>query len=457
MGRNNKTRRAAKAKARARDRARGNPSGAGGATRSGRAGGEWRAPAGDPPPVSDAEIARRLLRALASQRAGTGDDRLVLEYERRLRSLPAAPVDREAEAVLGDLVDASWSAGWQPAELHRQGRRECATASGARLVASAIAADHARRRAADLDARWIAQVDGLGLPPSDGRPGWLTGWAVREGIGRDEALAVVVDALAVLFWIPSLEPLLPAPGSGISEAGRPGVGTAGAQLDPVLERIRGLLAKAESTTFEAEAVAFTSKAQELMTRHAIDDAMLADRARGEQGELVAIRLPIDAPYADAKSLLLQTVAENGRCRSIFHADVALSTVVGFPTDVAGVEMLFTSLLLQAQTALAEAARLAPPRARARRPSYRSAFLLAYANRIDERLQEINAAVYAHVESEQGGSFLPVLRSRSAIVDAFIADRFETVSSRVRGGYDLAGWAGGSVAADNARLVAGDLT
>ena len=63
-----------------------------------------------------------------------------------------------------------------------------------------------------------------------------------------------------------------------------------------------------------------------------------------------------------------------------------------------------------------------------------------------------------MEAEQGGDFLPVLRSRSAAVDDFMTDRFgDMVSSPVRGGYDPSGWAGGTVAADQAQLTFGDLT
>ena len=45
----------------------------------------------------------------------------------------------------------------------------------------------------------------------------------------------------------------------------------------VLDRVRGLLTKAESTEFPAEAEALTAKAQELMARHSIEQAMVEAR------------------------------------------------------------------------------------------------------------------------------------------------------------------------------------
>lgn len=463
MGKNNKARRAAKAKSRARARSQGSPGagsrGAGMGSEPGSRSGR-RPQTDDEPLFTQAELARNLLVVLALAR--DRDDRVAFDGMHRLRSMPAAVVDREAEAALSEQVAAIWAGGWQPAELHRQGRRGCPTAAGGRLVSLTIAADHAGRRAVTLDARWTAQIDGLGLPAVNGRPGWIRRWADDEGLERQQVLATIVEALDNLLHLPRLEPVLPPPGSAESAPGSARSArtdsAVGAQPDPVLERIRGLLAKAESTTFEAEAAAFTAKAQELMTRHAIDEAVVHDRSRHGREQPIVIRLPIDAPYVDAKSLLLQTVAEAGRCRSVLHLELALSTVVGFPADVAATEMLFTSLLLQAQTALADAAKRAPAGTRTRSQSYRSAFLLAYTNRIGDRLRETNDAVYAEVEAEQGPSFLPVLRSRTAAVDDFMAQRFgETVSSPVRGGYDAAGWAGGRVAADNAQLVFGGLT
>jgi Protein of unknown function (DUF2786) len=316
------------------------------------------------------------------------------------------------------------------------------------------------RRAVTLDHRWIRHVNQLELPAADGREGWLARWIRNEGLDRAKALASVTDVLANVLFLPRLDVLLPPPGSpGVA----PGPSTirpdsaVGAENDPILARIRNLLAKGESSTFEAEAIAFTAKAQELMTRHAIDAAMVSDRTGSSNEKPLTVRIAVDPPYTDAKSFLLQTVAEAGRCRAVVHRELAMSTVVGFDRDVTGVEMLFTSLLLQAQTALNGAARHAPAGTRTRSQSYRSAFLLAYSNRIGERLREINAAVYAEAQAENGSAFLPVLRSRSEAIDEFMTERFgETVSSPVRSGYDAAGWASGRVAADNARVNLADL-
>ena len=64
-----------------------------------------------------------------------------------------------------------------------------------------------------------------------------------------------------------------------------------------------------------------------MARHAIDAAIVWERAGQDEGP-VWIRLAIDEPYVDAKSLLLQVIAQNSRCRTVWHTDYALWSVVG---------------------------------------------------------------------------------------------------------------------------------
>ncbi|MGC1512510.1 MAG: DUF2786 domain-containing protein [Acidimicrobiales bacterium] len=456
MGKNSKARRAARAKSRAQ---RGNgPSSWGTNENPGSRRPPWTGD-DDGSRFTETEDARGLLWLTAQARHRR--DGFAPNGLSRLARMAPDVVDRAAEAVLLDEVSSVWIRGWQPSELHRRARLGSPTAAVARLVHLAMATDHVGRRSVTLDQRWISQIEGLDLPAVNGREGWVGRWLHLEGLDRTTAVAGMVDALAGLMQLPTLDPLLPLPGSAGSRpraapSSRP-VGDAGAETNPILDRIRALLAMAESTTFEAEATAFTAKAQALMTRHAIDAALLQGRTGQNNEHPVTIRVPIDAPYADAKSFLLQTVARAGRCRSVFDPDLSWSSVVGFAGDLAGVELLFTSLLLQAQTALTDAAKRAPAGTRTRSRQYRSAFLVAYAGRIGDRLSEINEAVFAEVEAEHGSAFLPVLHSRSAEVDDVVAERFgELTNSRVRGGYDPAGWAEGRSAADRARLNFGEL-
>lgn len=451
MGKNNKARRAAKAKSCRKKRY--DPSSWGSRTN------DSGPPTGGEPLFNQEEIARQLL-LLAARDHYLGN--YTTEGLHRLTSMSPDVVDRKAELAMLDQVEAIWMGGWQPAELHRQGRIGCTAAASARLVHTAIATDYVGRRSVTLDQRWINQIEGLELPEVNGRTGWVRRWINNEGFDRATAINAIVDALANILHLPKLEPILPLPGAAGSKP-KPSPaqssgnnGASGTEANPILERIRALLAMAESTTFEAEATAFTAKAQALMTRHAIDAAVLQGQNRVDEHP-ITIRVPIDSPYADAKSLLLQTVAQATRCRSVFHGELAMSSVVGFSTDVGAVELLFTSLLLQAQTALSDATKRAPAGTRTRSQSYRSAFLLAYTGRIKDRLNEINEAIIAEVKTEQGSDFLPVLRSRLAEVDEAINDQFgDLIGSKVRGGYDRAGWASGEAAADNAQLNFGKL-
>ena len=236
------------------------------------------------------------------------------------------------------------NAGWQPIELHRQGYRGASTKVAGKLVALAIAVDHASRRRDELHPGWWAQVDNLKLPRATGGDGWLTGFMAHQHLDRPSAMRAVVDALHALVLLRSLRPL---------------PFDAAANADPLLAKIRALLAKAESTTFEAEALAFTAKAQELMTKHAVDAAAMGGAGTRSAHAPTVIRVPIDSPYSTAKARLLAVVAHASRCRSIELGGCGLSEVVGMPSDLAAVDLLFTSLLVQAQTALTQSCRIEP--------------------------------------------------------------------------------------------------
>jgi Protein of unknown function (DUF2786) len=443
MGKNNRARRAAKASARSRADHHTSTSGV---TRQQR----------KLPPTADEQVAE-LLR-VAPQARAAGDAELVEWAAVQLCGQPVDLVRFMVARELRSVVAAAWSGGWQPAELVRQARRTVSVAA-VDLVRSAVAADHADRPEETLDPQWREQLGALGLPRVDDADGggWVAAWAGEAALGVFSEMETVIEVLHAMRWIPVIEELIPPPGGPTrrGSARAAPISAAGAGERAMLDKIRAMLAKAESTPFEAEAEAFTAKAQELMTRHAIEDVMLAGhRAAGD--EPIAIRIGIDDPYVNAKSVLLHVVAEAGRCRAVFFGQIAAMSVVGFRADVSGVEMLYTSLLVQAQTALTTAAKSLPAGARQRTRSFRSSFLLAYAYRIGERLAAVNAEVIADAESA-GRVVHPALLSREVAVEAAVGQRYGSLrSTRVRGGHDAFGWVSGREAADNAKIVAGAL-
>jgi len=137
---------------------------------------------------------------------------------------------------------------------------------------------------------------------------------------------------------------------------------------------------------------------------------------------------------------------------VFHASASLCTVIGYATDLEAVEVLFTSLLVQAQSGLTESTAQAPPGSRRRSPRYRAAFLQGFATRVGERLAEVNHRAYA---GEHSGAFLPVLRARDERIEEFMSEHFPFIFSKpARGGYDPEGYFRGRQAGDAAGLSSG---
>jgi hypothetical protein len=216
----------------------------------------------------------------------------------------------------------------------------------------------------------------------------------------------------------------------------------------VLDRVRGLLAKAESTEYPAEAEALTAKAQELMARHAID-AILVESGRPAGGP-TDLRIDLPAPYAKGKFHLLAAVGAANRCRVVGSARFDWARVVGYPADVEAVEVLFTSLLVQATTAMLAEGAQRDARGRSRTRSFRSAFLLAYAFRIGERLQEVDREATATAAAEHP-TLLPVLASREEAIDRFVEETFGRLRSTRVSVSNGEGFAAGVSAADAADL------
>jgi hypothetical protein len=217
----------------------------------------------------------------------------------------------------------------------------------------------------------------------------------------------------------------------------------------MLARVRALLAKAESTTFEEEATALTAKAQELIARYSLDDALLA-AAGGDPTDPHERRVLIEAPYATAKFHLLGTVADANRCTVVLMQPESIASVFGYPFDLDATDVLFTSLLVQATTQVLAAGPRQDGFGRSTTRSFRRSFLLAYADRIGERLQAATDAATA--ATARGDELLPILASRSAEVAAARDRAFPHVTTVHMRASHPEGWRAGRAAADRADLA-----
>jgi hypothetical protein len=406
----------------------------------------------------------------AARAVGAGDHDA---YSDCLRQLADERTPGWTRAVSESLVEflrvsvrAAWRHGWQPAELARHVGREL-SGEHASVVADVIADETRGYAAVTVDARWAAQVAALGaLPP--GEAGYMDAWRLANLAGLRGAVASAIEVLHALAHLPVLEGLLPLPGTARPAA--PGRGEDTVPVDErLLGRIRALLAKAEATEFAEEAEALSARAQQLMAKYSIDHALLAARD-GHTETPGGRRLAVDNPYDAPKVTLLSTVAQANRCRTVWLKELGLVTVIGFPADLDAVELLFTSLLVQADGAMLRAGGKKDAYGRSRTRAFRQSFLVSYAVRIGERLAEAAGQAEQEAVAEQeaarqqeaaqqeaaragGRDLVPFLAARHRAVDDAVAEMFGDGLTRSRAvrATDSEGWYSGRAAADLASL------
>lgn len=216
-------------------------------------------------------------------------------------------------------------------------------------------------------------------------------------------------------------------------------------------RIQALLTKAESTEFPEEAEALMAKAQELMVRHAIDDAMLAEGGLRTQDHVLTEVVLVEAPYASAKASLLGSVARANQCRTVMGAagrGAQRCVVVGHQADVANVRTLFNALSLHAVRAMLDT----PVPAHDTPRRFRHAFLLAFSGRIGERLWAAGEAARAQAQAGPGTAGVGlVLASRAEAVDRTFRAEFPNVRYTTMSSSSSAGRLSGRRAAEGAGL------
>jgi hypothetical protein len=380
----------------------------------------------------------------------TSDDRTVERSLDRLATMSRLTVATRVQELLAQPLAHLWDGGWQPADLGRLVRRQ-AGGPEVELLRCVLAADAAGYE--DLGRRvaphWMSQLDAL-----DAGRWWdaRTPYVLQLDPGWRATLHAAARLVHLFQTLPRLPVLTPPPGTW-----RAGMATkVPSNLPPgLLDKVRSLLAKAESTTFDAEAEAFTAKAQELMARHRIDRAVVAADERSTADEPVGRRVTVDDPYADTKALLLAEIADANGGTAVWAKGLGFSTVFAHEDDHDAVETLFTSLLVQATAALRREGSKQDAYGRSRTTRFRRSFLTAFAVRIGQRLREAAEAVVADAEAEAGDVLLPILAARHDSVREATARAFPKTATFGPRATDREGWFAGTLCADRAEVGLGD--
>lgn len=369
--------------------------------------------------------------------------------------------------MLNALTDA-YERGWQPLDVVHVSERQADRRDGPYAIVAVLfhaLAGQARDRAPD---DWVEQLDALAerevgagqtarrLFDEDPAGGGLEAHLLMNGVDTDELALVwrLMPPMAPLCERPSAWPRERKRTTEAGAAAGLGSGSGKAPDAKILGRIRGLLAKAESTDFPEEAETLTAKAQELITRYAIDSALLHRFDTGYDHSIRGKRVHLDNPYLKEKVQLLTEIGQVNGVRTVWSDKLAIATIVGAPADMEQVELLYTSLLIQATRAMQSTESRHTSQSTA---AFRRAFLLGYAVRIGQRMREARETATAETAADAGvsmGELVPVLAARTAAVDLEFGRLFpRTKSSRSRS-VDAAGWHAGSAAADRARLGVG---
>ncbi|MGK5737509.1 DUF2786 domain-containing protein [Micromonospora sp. URMC 103] len=214
----------------------------------------------------------------------------------------------------------------------------------------------------------------------------------------------------------------------------------------MLSKVRKLLAQAEDPACTpAESAAFTAKATELIARYGVDRALLAarDPATDPVGDRV---VEVVAPYARDKAGLLAAVADPMRCRCVRrqHGSGFAMHLFGFASDLERVDVLFTSLLVQAAHGLAGTP--VPP---GEQPgAFRRSWLAGFAQVIGARLRTAEAEAVSG--SGKPGVGL-VLADRSDRVQRRLAEVYPRLRTAPRRRLAGTGFASGADAGRRADL------
>lgn len=240
----------------------------------------------------------------------------------------------------------------------------------------------------------------------------------------------------------------------------------------ILRRVRALLDRAEhASTPQPEREACIAKAQSLMLRHAIDEAMVRRDPRAQTVKPIVKHIVYaeGKGYHQAKVDLLSAVCRHNRCKVVFYTWSQRSSnkeryadIIGFPDDVAWCEMLYTSLWLQLFEAGSKAHEQAPydydwEKDRHVKPhgkTFIAAFADGFIQQVRHRMYEANRNATAEAEAQTTGSELALLdrnKQVKAFYDDYYGDSLGRPMNRSSNRGNAEAWGAGAAAGKRANI------
>jgi len=267
--------------------------------------------------------------------------------------------------------------------------------------------------------------------------------------------------------------------------------------DKVLVKVRALLDQAEATDYEEEAHAFISGAERLMAKYGIEEALVLAAGKPVEDTIGFRRFYVDAgKYESPRLSLVSRIARAHGLTQIIQAGrkefspelndwyeayaddrgprpkreyVKWIEVCGFESDLDYVDMLVTSLSLQAAEAVHAPEMVAKMRSETYAPghviAWKNAFLIGFTDRVSDRIrqarqeatreaEEAFTAEQAEAETVVSTSVELALRDKDQAVKSVFDTKYPKVCAgraSSAGSYGGSGRSAGRAAGSRARL------
>lgn len=164
----------------------------------------------------------------------------------------------------------------------------------------------------------------------------------------------------------------------------------------MLEKVRKLIAQADSVAGTPEADIFQAKAMELMAKYQIDQAML--RGADDRTQAVAQIVELSGRYVDMQLVLLHSLSRANWC-SLVQLDKRRLHLFGMPGHVETTLFLFRQLVASMGAQAAKARPPYPVEHSGELRVYRRSFMRGFASEVGSRLR---AAQRVNREATAGG-------------------------------------------------------